>query len=95
MQKIVEYLLTQEAVLLYNSMLLPVVNQLINDVNGNHVIQKYIISINFPFNQELFKMLIQNSFEYSTQKHGCCVIQKCIDYGTQAQQVFDSLRKLC
>lgn len=78
---------------MYNSLLIPAIPEFISDVNGNHVIQKYIININYPFNQELFMIIAKNAVEYSTLKHGCCVVQKFIDYGTEMQKVNDLLRK--
>lgn len=62
---------------------------LINDLNGNHVIQKCI----FKFPPSKFDFIIDAIVEHnniitiSTHKHGCCVLQKLLSVCT-LQQIF-------
>lgn len=62
---------------------------LINDLNGNHVIQKCI----FKFPPSKFDFIIDaiveqnNIITISTHKHGCCVLQKLLSVCT-LQQIF-------
>ena len=62
---------------------------LINDLNGNHVIQKCI----FKFSPSKFGFIIDaiveqnNIITISTHKHGCCVLQKLLSVCT-LQQIF-------
>ncbi|KAL3234994.1 Suppressor protein MPT5 [Nakaseomyces bracarensis] len=62
---------------------------LINDLNGNHVIQKCI----FKFPPSKFEFIINaiieqnNIITISTHKHGCCVLQKLLSVCT-LQQTF-------
>ncbi|AGO11717.1 AaceriADL056Wp [[Ashbya] aceris (nom. inval.)] len=62
---------------------------LINDLNGNHVIQKCI----FKFQPTKFDFIIDaivekdNIIKISTHKHGCCVLQKLLSVCT-LQQIF-------
>lgn len=62
---------------------------LINDLNGNHVIQKCI----FKFQPSNFDFIIDaivnedNIIKISTHKHGCCVLQKLLSVCT-LQQIF-------
>lgn len=62
---------------------------LINDLNGNHVIQKCI----FKFPPSTFGFVIDaiveknNIITISTHKHGCCVLQKLLSVCT-LQQIF-------
>lgn len=62
---------------------------LINDLNGNHVIQKCI----FKFPPSKFDFIIDaivernNIIAISTHKHGCCVLQKLLSVCT-LQQIF-------
>lgn len=62
---------------------------LINDLNGNHVIQKCI----FKFPPSKFSFIIDaivdqnNIITISTHKHGCCVLQKLLSVCT-LQQIF-------
>ena len=60
---------------------------LINDLNGNHVIQKCI----FKFPSSKFDFIInalvdgENIVTISTHKHGCCVLQKLLSVCTLGQ----------
>ncbi|SCU84701.1 LAFA_0D11496g1_1 [Lachancea sp. 'fantastica'] len=62
---------------------------LINDLNGNHVVQKCI----FKFPPSKFDFIIDaivdhnNIVRISTHKHGCCVLQKLLSVCT-LQQIF-------
>ncbi|CAR23341.1 Mpt5p [Lachancea thermotolerans CBS 6340] len=62
---------------------------LINDLNGNHVVQKCI----FKFPPSKFGFIIDaivdnnNIVKISTHKHGCCVLQKLLSVCT-LQQIF-------
>lgn len=62
---------------------------LINDLNGNHVVQKCI----FKFPPTKFDFIIDaivdqsNIIKISTHKHGCCVLQKLLSVCT-LQQIF-------
>ena len=62
---------------------------MINDLNGNHVVQKCI----FKFPPTKFDFIINaivdknNIVKISTHKHGCCVLQKLLSVCT-LQQIF-------
>ena len=64
--------------------------KLINDLNGNHVIQKCI----FKFPTTKFDFIIDaiihedNIIAISTHKHGCCVLQKLLSVSS-IQQIFN------
>ncbi|KAG0669644.1 protein necessary for high temperature growth [Maudiozyma exigua] len=66
---------------------------LINDLNGNHVIQKCI----FKFPSRKFDFIISaiieknNIITISTHKHGCCVLQKLLSVCTLQQIVTISI----
>jgi hypothetical protein len=50
---------------------------LIKDINGNHIIQKFVSIIqNSEF---IYEMILQDFYNVVTDKHGCCVLQKCIE----------------
>ena len=60
---------------------------LVRDVNGNHVIQQCLVLIPNPIeNQFIYNEVMQNCFQISSHKHGCCVMQKCIDHASQKQK---------
>ena len=58
-------------------MIRPYIIQLLVDINGNHIIQKFISL--FPDNQFVFDIILRNFNRIITDKHGCCVMQKCIE----------------
>ncbi|CAK9437912.1 uncharacterized protein LODBEIA_P22900 [Lodderomyces beijingensis] len=62
------------------------------DLNGNHVIQKCLKKLrgksktdSKPDNQFIFDTCLANSELVACHRHGCCVLQRCLDYGTKAQ----------
>jgi len=64
----------------------PCVIKFCNDINGNHIIQKFISSVPFPKNQFIFDIIQKNIILVGLNKHGCCALQKCIEYGTEKQR---------
>jgi hypothetical protein len=78
-QKIIDYLKSEELVSCFVKILKPNVLNLIKDINGNHIILKFINQIEPGHSDFIFDIIIQNIVDISTHKHGCCVIQKCID----------------
>lgn len=57
-----------------------------NDINGNHIIQKFITTVAYPKNQFLFDIIQKNIILVGLNKHGCCALQKCIEFGTEKQR---------
>lgn len=63
----------------------PHIIQLIKDLNGNHVIQK-ILNKYLPENcQFIYDSIIENLLVVATHKHGCCVLQKCLNHVNATQ----------
>ena len=57
---------------------------------GNHIIQKYIISIHFKeYTKFIYDYILINFMEIAQTKHGVCAIQKCVSEGE-----LDKRRKL-
>jgi hypothetical protein len=54
--------------------------------NSSHIIIKYVNEIRYPKNIQLFNEVYRNYIPLCKDKHGCCVIQKCIDFGNQEQK---------
>ena len=54
--------------------------------NSSHIIIKYVNEIRYPRNIQLFNEVYKNFIPLCKDKHGCCVIQKCIDLGSQDQK---------
>ena len=55
--------------------------------NLNHIIQKFVFTIGAPKNQFIFDLINSKIVEIATHKHGCCVLQKCIEGANKAQRV--------
>jgi len=59
---------------------------LINDLNGNHVIQRCLQELGAPYDQFVYETAGKHLVEIATHKHGCCVLQRCIDAATHGQR---------
>lgn len=60
--------------------------ELIKDLNGNHVIQKCIYLLSPTFNQFIYDSVSSRVIEVATHRHGCCVLQRCIDNASDNQK---------
>ncbi|XBW36590.1 hypothetical protein QEN19_002162 [Hanseniaspora menglaensis] len=60
------------------------------NLNGNHVIQELLASLQPKDIQFIFDEIYSSIEEVSVEKHGCCVLQRCIDNGDE-----DQISKLC
>lgn len=75
--------------------------RLIQDLNGNHVIQRCLHVLSFEDKQFIFDAVTEdghiidvcrnvytcNHFQVATHRHGCCVLQRCIDHASEQQKV--------
>jgi len=86
-QKMIDYLSTQRQVQsLIMALNLNVVT-LIKDLNGNHVIQKCLNTLPPEDNQFIYNAVANNCIEVATHRHGCCVLQRCIDHASESQRI--------
>ncbi|KZT58397.1 ARM repeat-containing protein [Calocera cornea HHB12733] len=60
---------------------------LIKDLNGNHVIQKCLNRLVPEDNQFIYNAVAAHCVEVATHRHGCCVLQRCIDHASEAQRM--------
>lgn len=67
--------------------LAPNVVTLIKDLNGNHVIQRCLHRMSSENKQFIYNAVSENCIEVATHRHGCCVLQRCIDYSSESQKV--------
>ena len=56
------------------------------DENANHIIQKFIFNIKFPYNNFVYEEIFNNFIYIALTKYGCCVIQKCLIHGNKEQK---------
>jgi pumilio RNA-binding family len=85
-QKIVERAYDQELVDMVIGVLKDHVRTLVEDINGNHAIQKILFTFKAPNNEFIFDKMIEQCYEIACHKHGCCVMQKCIQGGNLVQK---------
>lgn len=71
----------------------PNVVTLIKDLNGNHVIQKCLHRLSAEHKQFIYNAVSEHCIQVATHRHGCCVLQRCIDYASEAQKVKNHYRK--
>jgi len=71
----------------FNQVFFPHVVKLSKDVNGNHIIIKFVCSISYPNNSYIYEIILNSIYEVATDKHGCCVLQKCIEFANDNQMV--------
>ena len=86
LQKMIEYVNTPQQVHLIIEALRFRVVELIQDLNGNHVIQKCLNKLTSADAQFIFDAVGNNCIEVGTHRHGCCVLQRCIDHASGEQK---------
>lgn len=74
-QSLIDYLTTEYLIQRFVTILKPVTVQLINELNGTHVIQKF--SDAFPdYSDFIYEDILNNALLIATHRHGCCVLQR-------------------
>lgn len=79
-QRLIERLTTDEQVELVRRALDGSVVRLIRDLNGNHVVQKLLLSLDASGAQFIYTAVCEAIVEIGGHRHGCCVLQRCLDY---------------
>ncbi|KAM2323045.1 hypothetical protein PS1_019926 [Malus domestica] len=77
-QKLIETVRTGKQTVLVKSSLECGFLDLIKDPNGNHVVQRCLDCFSNEDNKFIFDAAARFCVEIATQRHGCCVLQKCI-----------------
>ncbi|GMM34946.1 Puf4 protein [Saccharomycopsis crataegensis] len=87
LQKLIDVISTQEENLIIIDAFANDIVSLSRDLNGNHVVQKILTKFNYrPENiQFIFDAACEHCIKISTHRHGCCVLQRCLDYGSLDQ----------
>ncbi|KAF5235412.1 hypothetical protein FAUST_7103 [Fusarium austroamericanum] len=88
LQKMIEYVSTPQQVHIIIEALRFRVVELIQDLNGNHVIQKCLNRLPPQDAQFIFDAVGNNCVEVGTHRHGCCVLQRCIDHASGDQKLW-------
>ncbi|TVY84508.1 Pumilio domain-containing protein [Lachnellula suecica] len=88
LQKMIEFISTPAQVQIIIQALRYRVVELIQDLNGNHVIQKCLNKLSPKDAQFIFDAVGQNCVDVGTHRHGCCVLQRCIDHASGDQKAW-------
>ncbi|KKA30109.1 hypothetical protein TD95_003064 [Thielaviopsis punctulata] len=86
LQKMIEFVHTDVQINLIVDALRYRVVELIQDLNGNHVIQKCLNKLKPENAQFIFDAVGHHCVDVGTHRHGCCVLQRCIDHANEKQQ---------
>ena len=77
-----------------------IINDLVDinkDNNSYHIIIKFVSEIPYPANDNMYNSIYKNFLMLCKNKHGCCVIQKCFEFGNIQQKniLFSFTNKFC
>ena len=86
LQKMIEHVTTPQQTDMIIEALRHDVVQLIQDLNGNHVIQKCLNHLTPEDAQFIFDAVGEHCVTVGTHRHGCCVLQRCIDHASGLQK---------
>ena len=57
----------------------PIITPLLKDLNGTYIVQKFATQNLDDYGLKINSIIIENSSELCTHRHGCCVIQKYLE----------------
>lgn len=86
LQKMIEFISTPEQTQTVVRALENHVVQLVQDLNGNHVIQKCLNRLTAKDSQFIYDAIGRHCVAVGTHRHGCCVLQRCIDHASGDQR---------
>ena len=86
LQKMIEFVNTEVQVDTIINSLSERVVELVQDLNGNHVVQKCLTRLGAPGCQFIYDAVGKHCVIVGTHRHGCCVLQRCIDHATGHQR---------
>ncbi|GLU16196.1 hypothetical protein SLE2022_326410 [Rubroshorea leprosula] len=81
-QKLIETLKCRQEISLVKSGLKSGILDLIKDLNGIHVLQRCLQCLSKEDNEFIFDAAAKFCVDIATHRHGCCVLNRCIDYST-------------
>lgn len=73
---------TAEEATLFIDQLKPQALRLILDGNSNHVIQRCLQKFDSCHTEVILNTVAQHGYDVARHRHGCCVLQRCMDYAT-------------
>ncbi|EED15139.1 RNA-binding protein, putative [Talaromyces stipitatus ATCC 10500] len=86
LQKMIEFVSTPQQIQMVIDALRGHVVDLVQDLNGNHVIQKCLNRLSAEDAQFIYDAVGAHCVIVGTHRHGCCVLQRCIDHASGEQR---------
>lgn len=86
LQRLMERIETPEQVTLLVNALRRDVVSLIRDLNGNHVIQKLLLTLRSEDSMFIYDAACESIIDVGSHRHGCCVLQKCLAHASPKNQ---------
>lgn len=78
-QKLINYINTEVLIRTFTNLIKPVLKDIILNINGSHIVIKVIDLCNPIATKVFYDEICSNIIPIATHKHGCCVLQKCIE----------------
>ena len=96
-QKLIDYLNLEILLKTFMNIIKPTIKGIIIDINGSHIILKLMNLKNKFVNSVILNEICDNIFNISMHKHGCCVLQKCIEKMdvNERKPVIDNILNYC
>jgi len=85
-QKVIEICKSPSQIATLQASLLPSIVDLCLNTNGNHVIQKAVQCLSCKDKNFIFEAVMANCKKIACHRHGCCVLQRCLDAASNDQQ---------
>ncbi|CAI9116316.1 OLC1v1017428C1 [Oldenlandia corymbosa var. corymbosa] len=81
-QKLIETIKSKQHISMIILALKPGLLELMNDLNGNHVVQRCLQCLGNDHNKHIYDTAAKFSVDIATHQHGCCVLNRCIAYSS-------------
>ncbi|XP_058746271.1 putative pumilio homolog 7, chloroplastic [Vicia villosa] len=85
-QVLISTIKSRRQIALVRAAIQPAFLELVKDLNGNHVIQRCLTCFSVQDNEFIFDAATKFCLDVATHQHGCCVLQRCIDYSKGKSQ---------
>lgn len=86
LQKLVESITTREHARLCAEALETGCLPLMRDLNGHHVLQRCLRRLPADLSEFIYRCAHQEVRQVACHRHGCCVLQRCLDYGEESRR---------
>jgi len=84
LQKLIGHLQSPVIKSYFYELVKPIVVPLLKDINGTYIVQKFATQNLNDYGAKINAIIIENSSDLCTHRHGCCVIQKYLETRDQS-----------